>query len=710
LTLRRPTAGAAALAALVTGAATFIAVYGLRDHLYLADEGQGVSGARYLEGHFPSGLWDTTVFPRGPERLTAVLEWLVNLVAPSTPAAFAGYHVVLALVFALSAVPVWALARELGLAPLPALVPAALVVVGPWALYGTTLLNGGAGLLAAAWLYLAMWRAVTRPGLRNDAWLLAAVALLALARVGNVPLLAAFPVAVLVQVWRDRPAGQAPPEWLRGLPRVGVRRHPLLFGVAVLGAAVVAVRGFDVLLGGSAYGGVRKGQGVSLAGLRNELRLVVPRLAQATALVPLALALPWLVRQALRPRDRGDGAFAVLALGATVAFLYAYYLSYDEDRYWLPLLPLVAIAFARVVWAGGVGWPAALLGAVVVGRLVAVSPVVGDFQGRTYFYAPGELFFDRVVSGQLSVHLPVGGHHTALVATAAAGLAALALVLRGRLGGRAPVVVLGVVLVGLAAYQVGAANWAMQKYSVQATGAGQSFAQQAFVDEVVRGPDRSVPLLANNPTGDPLLGVAFEQLAFFNRRVDRDGRVQLVGVGASPCCVPGARIVRIDPVTGRGHAEGGPPPERYVVRTGFRDVALVTDVVATTPSFPLQLEHPRVPLQAAYVVRGTVQGGWGRPGRPTRIRVYAWPGRPAAACLTGRVVAPSAGATGVDWSVDGARGRSVAGTLAPGAEQTLRVRLPKRTATLSLGSSTGMLPGGTRAGVTLQDARVGACR
>jgi hypothetical protein len=303
----------------------------------------------------------------------------------------------------------------------------------------------------------------------------------------------------------------------------------------------------------------------------------------------------------------------------------------------------------------------------------------------------------------------VGGHHTALVATSAAGLAALALVLRSRLGGRAPVVVLGVVLVGLAAYQVGAANWAMQKYSVQATGAGLSFSQQAFVDEAVRGPDQSVPLLANNPTGDPLLGVTFEQLAFFNRRVDRGGRVQLVGVGSSPCCVPGALIVHIDPVTGHGRPEGGSPPERYVARTGFRDVALVTDVIATTPSFPLALEHPRLPLQAAYAIGDTVQGGWGAPGRPTRIRVYAWPGRPAAACMTGMVVAPSAGATGVEWSVEGARGRSVAGTLAPGAEQPLRVRLPGRTATLRLRSSTGMLPGGARTGVTLQNAAVSAC-
>jgi hypothetical protein len=631
-------------------------------------------------------------------------------VAPSTPREFQGYHVLVALAFALTAVPVWALARALGARPWEALVPAALVVVGPWAVFGTTLLDGGVGMLATACFALAAWRALVQPGLRADAWLLAAIALLALARTGNLPLVAAFPVALLVQLWRDRPPGEGALRRLRDLPGTLVRRHPLLCAAALVALVAAAVKGVDVLLGGAAYGGVRTGQHVSPGGLWDELHALVAKLAWATGLVPAMLGGAWLVRQAVRPTSRRDGAFAVLAVAMLAAFLYAYALSYDEERYALPLLPLLAVAFGRAAFSAGVGWVAALAGAVVVGRLVATAPALGDLQARLYLFAPGQGFFDRVLGGRLAEQVPGLGGHTALVAFVVAAAGAVALALRGRLRGPWPAVVVGVVLAVLAAHQIAGASWAMRKNSTEATGAGQSFAQQAFVDEVVRGPDESVPLLANNPTGDPLLGVAFEQLAFFNRRVDRGGRVQLVGVGSSPCCVPGGLIVRIDPATGRGRAEGGSPPERYVARTGFRDVALVTDVIATTPSFPLALEHPRLPLQAAYAIGDTVQGGWGAPGRPTPIRVYAWPGRPAAACLTGMVVAPSAGATGVEWSVEGARGRSVAGTLAPGAEQTLRVRLPARTAMLRLHSSTGTLPGGARAGVTLQDAAVGPCR
>ena len=162
-----------------------------------------------------------------------------------------------------------------------------------------------------------------------------------------------------------------------------------------------------------------------------------------------------------------------------------------------------------------------------------------------------------------------------------------------------------------------------------------------------RGRDRAAA--GERPHGRPSARRRVRQLAFFNRRVDRAARVQIVGAGSSPCCVPGATILRADPATGRVRVRAGRAPSLYVARTGFRDVDLVTDVVATTPSFPVALERPLHPLRVAYVIAGTGNGGWAAPGRAARIRVYAWPGRPARACLTGRCsrrrrAAPCAGA------------------------------------------------------------------
>jgi hypothetical protein len=642
--------------------------YGWRDHLHFADESIAVIGGRYVEGHLPSGLWDTTYFPRGPERLTSWAAAAVNLVMPTTAGEFQALHLVLALAFALTAIPIYFLSRGVGLGPLSALVPSAVTVLGPWAMYGVTLLNNGFGLLSVACLYLAMWRCLARRGARSDLWLLAALGFVALARMGNVTLVLALPVAVLVQVWRDRPAGQRARSWLEGLPKELLRRHPVLLPCAALAVATVIVAGPDAFLGGKGYGGVRLGQHIDLAGVWERTHITVARGALATAIIPAIFALPWLVREAAVPRTRDDGAFAVLALIVFAILIYTYYGSFDEDRYFIPVIPLIAVAFGRALFSRSLGVIATAMGAVIVGWFIAITPAPSSDLGlRTIFFAPAYRFLHEVVRGQLSVHLPLGSQHPLTVALCAGGLLAVLLAARDRLGRRVGAIVLGAALAGIAVYQIGAEVWSMRKFTADMTGAGISWAQTTFVDRADEpGP---VHQLTNNYAQDPYFGIPYIDLAFFNRRAWEARPLTLSrSLGSA---VPGK--VRIDPRTGAAK------PDRLAGRLlvsplGYAATRLAADGTVTSPIAPVRLDTLHVPLHASFSITGTGPGGWGEPGQTMTIRTFAWPGRATPACLTATVEGPLLGDKEVRYTVRGAED-TASGHLPPSGADPLSVRL-----------------------------------
>ena len=88
--------------------------------------------------------------------------------------------------------------------------------------------------------------------------------------------------------------------------------------------------------------------------LWDQIKVVTTRLAENLAFIPLAFALPWLVREMIRPSSRESGSFAILGFTATAIYIVLFLNAAVEDRYSVVLVPLVALAFgSRVVSQAG---------------------------------------------------------------------------------------------------------------------------------------------------------------------------------------------------------------------------------------------------------------------------------------------------------------------------------------------------------------------
>src|SRR3954452_14473546 len=113
-------------------------------------------------------------------------------------------HILNAILMASTAVPVFALARELQGSRGWALFAAGVSVAGPWMVLSSFLLTEVAAYPTFVWAVWAIERAVARPGRRGDALALALIALATSARVQLVVLLPAFALVAVVQELRYR--------------------------------------------------------------------------------------------------------------------------------------------------------------------------------------------------------------------------------------------------------------------------------------------------------------------------------------------------------------------------------------------------------------------------------------------------------------------------------------------------------------------------
>jgi hypothetical protein len=592
------------LLALLVGAVTAaITAFGWDYQSVFADEAAVVGFARAIEAD-PSMFLHGSL-AKGPERLTSLLGAVAGLVGGGTPAELAIFHVLVAAASALAAVPVYALARGLRMSPLEALVPAALAIVGPLAMFSLTFLNGSVGYLCATTLLWTMWRALVRPGLTSDLFVLVALVLTALGRVGWAPIVAALPPAVLVQAWRERPAQEHVATWLKRLPHRIVTRHPLLLPAAAVIVVVVVVRGAGSLIG-TQYGGTRLQPHVTLEGLWDNSRLLVSHLALGTGVVALMLAAPALVAQLIRPRDRELGAFAVLVPGILAVFSYAYYLSMNEDRYFLALVPLIAIGFGVAVFRAAVPVWAAALGALAVGRLVVTSAHWPDATPFDVFAAPGSIFFQRVVVGNLAVHLPFDTTEVPTVALLIFGAAALGVAAAVRYGRRLPrpagIGAAAVLLTGMFAYQAAAGLYAPKEFVDGVGRPGISFAQMSFVDELL-GVHDAQPLMVDGGL-PPQQGAELRELQTFNRSVGRGFAVFRGRTAWSAFRAAAKPAAMIDPATGHVRLRGAPPHVLLELADGSA-AGFAGDPTSSSAAFPyVKARRLRLPLRARYVVEG----------------------------------------------------------------------------------------------------------
>src|SRR5258705_100693 len=517
-------------AAAVLGA--LIAHFSVRVHTLQPDERIALATSRYVLDHPGSAINPSVnVSGRGLERALGVMFAVVQWVVGDTGRAFWVQHVLGALIFATVIVVVAGWGRELGLERRQALVAGLVAGCVPWMVLGTSLLNSGPAYVVTVLALWAMWRAIVVPGAGRDLVAVAALLLLALTRVGNVVVAAAWPLGILAFALHDRAPGVGLGAAVRRLPRRVWREHPLLVVLGAAGLLALLVGGTHWLVGALP---VRAPVGDNF---RTLLRVTLAYLAMGTAVVPAVLALAWCARSLVRPSDPAKAAFAALGGGTFFAFAYVAATQGAEERYMAPLAPVLLLMAMVAVARRSVGPVLVLVAGIVVARAISVSGTGADIGPYGYIAQPAQSFFRRVAIGKASLIGPVPNHHvltTVLVIAVAAAVLAVVLVrVRPALAYAAMAAVVG-------GFGLVAGVYSMNQFSKQAGYPSLSFGQQAWVDRAV-GTGADVQLA---PQG--LEGVT-DELTSFNRSL------------GSPR-LPERATLTVDPATGR--LRGAP---RYLV-------------------------------------------------------------------------------------------------------------------------------------------------
>ena len=371
---------------------------------------------------------------------------LVLWVSSDLEAAYPWFKVVNALFWALTAVPVYLLARRL-VSQWWAVLAAGLTVAIPSSISVATVMTESMAFLAAAWALYATMLALERPTVLRQLALLATIGVAFLTRSQLGVLYVGWLVALGLHWWISpaaRPHGRA--DWRRLWPSA----LPLLAAVAFLAAQLAGGSSPRDSLG--AYWELWRGYdpfGVA--------KWIVYHLADIEiylAVIPLAVA-PIVLTQLVRRGRAGaavDSAFAslFLAANATGLLVVAAFTStpwgYDRlhDRYAFYLLPLWLIVF--VVWlADGLPRPfvAAATGVVLALVLPAVLPFRQLANEAGIDTVPGALWV--WVEAQVAGPGPLSGSR--LLAAFVIALLLAAFLLPRRAAGALAVAVLAVLLV-----------------------------------------------------------------------------------------------------------------------------------------------------------------------------------------------------------------------------------------------------------------------
>jgi len=311
--------------------------------------------------------------------LHAAVLALVLWLSSGLEAAYPWFKVVNALFWALTAIPVYLLARRL-VTSWWAVLGAGLAVAIPSSISVATVMTESMAFLAAAWVLFATMLALERPTVLRQLVLLAAVAVAFLTRSQLGVLYVGWLAALGLHWWispASRPRGRA------DLRRLWPSALPLLAAVAFFAARLVGGSSPRDSLG--AYWELWRGYDPF-----EVAKWVVYHLADIEiylAVVPLAVA-PIVLTRLVRSGRAGsavDSAYAslFLAANATGILIVAAFTStpwgYDRlhDRYAFYLLPLWLILF--VVWLAD-GLPRPLVAAATGVGLALVLPAVLPFR------------------------------------------------------------------------------------------------------------------------------------------------------------------------------------------------------------------------------------------------------------------------------------------------------------------------------------------
>jgi hypothetical protein len=437
----------------------------------------------------------------------ALLQPLVTAAAWRAGSLETGYRIVQAIgaaAFTLAAVPVFLLARRLGLARGVAVAVAALALVVPDALYAGLVVAEPLAYPLVLGAVAAGVAALARPGRRVQVLFLVLAALAAFARIQFAVLPLCFVAAMVLFGLRER-----------GLRRV-LREQRLPLGAvavaAAVGAAGTALRGLGYYAG-AAHVHVQLGPAAKAVGINVTVLLyaggwvLVPG-----ALIGLALALA-------RPRSRTELAFGAFTLVFAAALLVQAALWGDtamvQERYVFYVLPLVAISFGL---QASRGWPHRVPHALLAAGLVALAariPLSGYARPGSDDHSPFLLAVQHLEPslGNAGAATLVAGLATALVVTASV------IVRRPRV---ATPLLLGLALTGSAAALAGATAFdASNSVSVLHRYLP---ADRSWVDHAGFGRATLVAAYGGRPTDG-------EEQLFWNRSIDR---VAVLPGGSAP--------------------------------------------------------------------------------------------------------------------------------------------------------------------------------
>ena len=513
-------------------------------------------------------------------------------------AAFDAGHVVNAILFASTAIPVFLLARRIVQTP-RALAVALLALAIPWAVSTATLMSESAAYPVFAWTVLACHSALAEPSPRRD---LVAIALLGLAyftRPQFLVLAAVLPLGALV---------------VDG-PRRALERHRVVAG-AIVAAVVVVVPLAALGQGHRLLGdyGVTATQGSVLpSGVWKGAALHLDLLALGIGVLPFLVGTGWIyTRLRAAPPVRAFAALSALALPLLALETASYDLRFGgpgviRERYLFYLVPLLLIATAAAL-AGplptwGVASATAFFAATVAfAGLPRVNGVALDSAEAVLFG----------VIRDLSPGLPPG----IFVALCGVGLGLVSLAFA-----RLPAAsVAPAVAVLVFAYSASVTGYTFERLLTSKTASGVPVTGQPrirdWIDRAAGG--RSVALIAYPVSRDwGYSAVSWWDAEFWNNRilhafVAPDGHWTYTPFPASE--------LRVDPRTG---VVDGSDEAPKLVLMAFSDSRLGLVGERVGANLGLMLLKVNRPWRATWTSRGLYPDGWLRPGRPASLRVFA---------------------------------------------------------------------------------------
>jgi hypothetical protein len=610
---------------------------------YFADEYWYAELARSLaDTGRPAIRGAVVIFPSLLQPILTAPAWLANDVWVS----YRLTQAIGAVAMSLVAVPVFLLARRLGLGRVAALGAAAFSLAVPDLLFASWVMAEPFAYPLFVASVLAGVTAIASPCRRTALLFLLLAGLTAFARIQFVVLPICFLAAVVLVGLRERRL------------RAAIREQAVVLGVLGALGAAVAVVGFDRALG--QYGKVldERANPVELAE-RVGLNSLVLAYSSGWILVPGALL--GLAFALGRPRSRAELAFGALLLTIAPALLLEASLGGDVDRaqerYVFYLLPLVAVAFCAYASRG---WPAKTYFALLVSVLIAVSaqvPLAGFTAAEGKSQSPFLLAAFRL---EEAVGSPGSG--SLLIAAAAAAFGVVSILLATR-----PTVATPVVL-ALALAACGAASIAAVAYDTR----NSESVRAAFLPDELSWVDRTGVgdvTLVRAPDG--LRTEAMEQL-FWNRSVKR---VVLLP-GAEDVDFHSSRRLTVTPdgrLLERGRGLTGP-----VLVDGYGGTITLDGAERLARSQSFSLWRPQGPARLSLYLAGRYSDGW----LSGVGRMYLWPGAPGGpigrrVSLTLTAPAASDGMT-IRFTEPGKRAREV--RLEPGRPETVTFDVCSRAA------------------------------